>query len=424
MQSSESEIFSRVFFVIIGIIVYRFGSYIPIPGIDPIKLTHFFQSSGMLSYFNMFSGGALSRMTIFALGIMPYISSSIIIQLLSSVVSSLKELKKQGESGQRQITQYTRYLTLVLAFIQSFGVSKFVVSFGFVTYPSFVFYLISVVTLTTGSVFLMWLGEQITERGIGNGISLLIFASIASGIPPALARTFTQIRNGNLTLITLFLIILFIIVITLFVVRFERAQRRITVNYAKRQVGNKLYAGQSSHLPLKINMAGVIPPIFASSILIFPSTLAKWFSATPGLGWLNTVSLALSFGQPLFILVYCFAILFFCFFYTALVFDSRETAENLKKSGAFIPGIRPGTQTAGFINRVMSNLTLVGAVYIMIVCVVPMVFMHAWNVPFTFGGTSLLIVVVVVMDFIAQLQSYLMSSQYGNLMDKSKFRFK
>jgi preprotein translocase subunit SecY len=424
MQSSESEVVSRVLFVIIGIIVYRFGAFIPIPGIDPIKLAHAFQSSGMLSYFNMFSGGALSRMTIFALGIMPYISASIIIQLLSSVLGSLKELKKQGESGQRQITQYTRYLTLVIAFIQSFGVSKFVVSFGFVAYPSAVFYLISIVTLTTGSVFLMWLGEQITERGVGNGISLIIFASIASGIPTALARTFTQIRNGNLTLITLFLIVLFIIVITLLVVRFERAQRRITVNYAKRQVGNKLYAGQSSHLPLKINMAGVIPPIFASMILIFPSTLAKWFAATPGLGWLNTVSLALSYGQPLFIFVYCCAILFFCFFYTALVFDSRETAENLKKSGAFIPGIRPGSQTASFINRVMSNLTLVGAIYIMIVCVVPMVFMHAWNVPFNFGGTSLLIVVVVVMDFIAQLQSYLMSSQYGNLMDKSKFRFK
>lgn len=423
-QSSMSEVVSRVLFVIIGLIVYRFGSYIPVPGVDPVKLSHFFNSSGVLSYFNMFSGGALSRMTIFALGIMPYISSSIIIQLLSSVYAPLKELKKQGESGQRQITQYTRYLTLVLAFIQSIGISKFIVSFGFVSLDLNIFYIVSVVSLTTGSVFLMWLGEQITERGIGNGISILIFASIASGIPPALGRTFTQVREGNLSLVTLFLIAVLIIAITLFVVRFERAQRKITVHYAKRQVGNKLYSGQSSHLPLKINMAGVIPPIFASSILIFPSTLAKWFASTPGLGWLNSVSLALSYGQPLFVLVYCLAVLFFCFFYTSLVFDPRETAENLKKSGAFIPGIRPGAQTSSFINRVMSNLTLVGAIYIIIVCVVPMVFMHAWNVPFSFGGTSLLIIVVVVIDFISQLQSYLMSSQYGNLMEKNKHRFR
>lgn len=423
-QNSMSEVFSRVLFVIIGIIVYRFGSYIPVPGVDPVKLAHLFQSSGMLSYFNMFSGGALSRMTIFALGIMPYISSSIIVQLLSSVYAPLKELKKQGESGQRQITQYTRYLTLFIALIQSLGMVQFIISSGAVSLDLHIFYVVAVVSLTTGSVFLMWLGEQMTERGIGNGISILIFASIASGIPPALGRTFSQVRDGNLSLATLFLIAAMIILITLFVVRFERAQRKITVHYAKRQVGNKLYAGQSSHLPLKINMAGVIPPIFASSILIFPSTLAKWFSSTPGLGWLNSVSLALSYGQPIFVLVYCLAVLFFCFFYTSLVFDPRETAENLKKSGAFIPGIRPGSKTAEFINRVMSNLTLIGAIYIIIVCVVPMVFMHAWNVPFSFGGTSLLIIVVVVIDFISQLQSYLMNSQYGNLMEKNKFRFK
>ena len=424
MQNSSSEVMSRIIFVIIGIIVYRFGAYIPVPGVDPIKLAHFFESNGMLSYFNMFSGGALSRMTIFALGIMPYISASIIVQLLSSVMVSLKELKKQGESGQQMITQYTRYLTLVLSLVQSIGVTKGIVSFGFVNADSVYFYAISILSLTAGSVFLMWLGEQITERGIGNGISLLIFASIASGIPPALGRTFTQVRNGNLSVMTLFLILALIIIITLFVVRIERAQRRITVNYAKKQVGNKLYAAQTNHLPLKINMAGVIPPIFASSILIFPSTLAKLFSSSAGFGWLNSISLALSYGQPLFIFVYCCAIFFFCFFYTALVFDSRETAENLKKSGAFIPGIRPGTQTANFINRVVTNLTSVGALYISVVCVTPMLFMHIWSVPFNFGGTSLLIVVVVVMDFIAQLQSQLMSTQYGDLMAKKQRRFK
>ena len=311
MQDSASEITSRITFLIIGIIVYRFGAYIPIPGVDPTKLAHFFESNGMLKYFNMFSGGALSRMTIFALGIMPYISSSIIVQLLSSIYAPLKELKKQGESGQRQITQYTRYLTLLLALFQSFGVYTFSSSAHLVSYDPILFCITSVVTVTTGSVFLMWLGEQITERGIGNGISLLIFASIASGIPPALGRTFTQIRNGNLSLMTLVLIGFFIVLITLFVVRFERAQRKITVNYAKKQVGNKLYAGHASHLPLKINMAGVIPPIFASAILMVPSTLAHFFassSSSVGGGILGQISLALSYGQPLFILIYCISL--------------------------------------------------------------------------------------------------------------------
>lgn len=419
-----TELRRRLLFVLIGIVVYRLGSYIPIPGIDPAKLAQFFQTqqNGILGLFNMFSGGALSRLTVFALGIMPYISASIIIQLLTSVSPRLGALKKEGEAGQRKLTQYTRYGTLILSLFQGFGMTKYIVSQGLAFYPSAAFYVISVVTLVTGTMFLMWLGEQMTERGVGNGISLLIFSSIASGIPTALSNTFEQTRDGNLSVIVLLLVLAIILIVTTFVVFVERAQRRITVNYAKRQQGRGMYAAQSSHLPLKINMSGVIPPIFATSILLFPSTLSQWFGTAPGMHWLSVVGLALSFGQPLYIVLFVLAIVFFCFFYTALVFNPRDTADNLKRSGAFIPGIRPGEQTAKYIDGVMSRLTLVGAVYVSLVCLLPMLLMLEWNVPFYFGGTSLLIVVVVVMDFMAQIQSHLMSSRYDSLLKKANLK--
>ncbi|NCX94315.1 MAG: preprotein translocase subunit SecY [Gammaproteobacteria bacterium] len=419
-----SELRSRVLFVLIGIIVYRFGAYIPVPGIDPVKLAQFFhnQENGIFGLFNMFSGGALSRLTIFALGIMPYISASIIIQLLSSVLPSLAELKKEGEAGQRKITQYTRYATLLLATIQAFGMTRYIVGQGLVFYPSITFYLVSTLTLATGTMFLMWLGEQMTERGVGNGISLLIFSSIVSGLPTALVHTFDQAKQGNLSLIALLLIVLVVLAVTAFVVFVERAQRRITVNYAKRQQGRRMYAAQSSHLPLKINISGVIPPIFASSILLFPMTLSQWFSTTPGFGWLAKVGLALSPPQPLYLVLYAGAVIFFCFFYTALVFNPRDTADNLKRSGAFIPGIRPGDQTARFIDGVMSRLTMSGAIYVTLVSLLPMFLLLAWNVPFYFGGTSLLIVVVVLMDFMAQVQSHLMASKYDSLLKKANIK--
>jgi preprotein translocase subunit SecY len=418
------ELRRRLFFVLLGVLVYRLGSYVPVPGIDPVKLANFFhsQENTVFGLFNMFSGGALSRLTVFALGIMPYISASIIVQLLTAISPKLGELRKEGASGQRKIVQYTRYGTLLLALFQALGMTKYIVSQGLVYYPSFLFYVTSTITLTTGTMFLMWLGEQMTERGVGNGISLLIFASIASGIPTALMHTFEQAHDGNLSLIALLTILAIILAVTTFVVFMERAQRKITVNYAKRQQGNKLYAAQTSHLPLKINMSGVIPPIFASSILLFPATLSQWFGAAKGMQWLSEIGLVLTPGQPLYLIVFALAVVFFCFFYTALVFNPRDTADNLKKSGAFIPGVRPGEQTAKYIDGVMSRLTLIGAVYITAVSLLPMFLMVAWNVPFYFGGTSLLIVVVVIMDFMAQVQSHIMSSRYDSLLKKANLK--
>lgn len=415
------ELKQRILFVILGIVIYRLGAYIPVPGIDPVKLANFFhqEGNGLFGLFNMFSGGAFSRMTVFALGIMPYISSSIIIQLLTAVSPTLGELKKEGEAGQRKITQYTRYGTLFLSLFQSLGMAKFMMSQGLVIYNPLAFYIIAAATLTTGTMFLMWLGEQMTERGIGNGISIIIFSSIVSGIPLALMHTFQQTRQGEMSLIGLLFIFVVIIAVTMFVVFVERAQRRITVNYAKRQMGRKMMQAQSSHLPLKINMAGVIPPIFASSILIFPATISKWFGSSPDMSWLANIGLALSWGQPLYLVLYAVLVIFFCFFYTAIVFNPKDTADNLKRSGAFIPGIRPGDQTAKYIDMVMSRLTLVGALYITVVALLPMILMIEWNVPFYFGGTSLLIVVVVVMDFISQVQSHWMSNRYESLMKKS-----
>ena len=416
-----AELKHRLLFVLMGIVVYRLGAFIPVPGIDPVKLATFFhsQENTILGLFNMFSGGALKRLTIFALGIMPYISASIIIQMLGAVMPSLEELKKQGESGQRKLTQYTRYLTLFLSVFQALGMTKYIVAQGLAFYPSFIFFFTSTITLTTGTMFLMWLGEQMTERGVGNGISLLIFASIASGIPTALDHTFEQSRQGNLSLIALLLIVVVMLGVTAFVVFMERAQRRVTVNYAKRQQGRKMYQAQTSHLPLKINMSGVIPPIFASSILLFPSTIGTWFGSTEGLGWMSNLGLWLAPGQPLYMIVYAILIFVFCFFYTALVFNPKDTADNLQRSGAFIPGIRPGEQTARYIEGVMERLTMVGAVYITAVSLLPMILMLFWHVPFYFGGTSLLIIVVVIMDFLAQMQSHLMSTKYDALLKKA-----
>jgi preprotein translocase subunit SecY len=426
VKAGLQELKNRLLFVLLGVIIYRFGAYIPVPGIDPIKLAQFFnsQSNSIFGLFNMFSGGALSRLSLFALGIMPYISASIIVQLLSSLVPKLYSLKKEGESGQRKIMQYTRFATLLLALVQSFGMSRYIVDQGLVYYSSTIFYCIATVTLTTGTMFLMWLGEQITERGVGNGISLIIFSSIVSGLPIAVSHTFDQVRQGNLSFFALLTVLAVIVLVTVFVVFFERAQRRITVNYAKRQQGNKIYAAQSSHLPFKINISGVIPPIFASSVLLFPMTLSQWFSATPGMGWLSKVGLALSPPQPLYMILYTVVVMFFCFYYTAMVFNPRDTADNLKRSGAFVPGIRPGEQTANFIDTVMSRLTLAGGAYVTLVSLLPMFLMLGWNVPFYFGGTSLLIVVVVMMDFMAQIQSYLMSAKYDNLLSKANLRGK
>ena len=422
-KSSLSELKSRIIFVIIGIVVFRLGSYIPVPGTDPLQVAKFFaqQKNTILGMFNMFSGGALSRLTIFALGVMPYISASIVFQLLTAVVPTLAEIKKEGEAGQRKITQYTRYATFFLAVFQSFGIATYMYSKGLVLpdLSKYYFYASAVVSLTTGSVFLMWLGEQMTERGIGNGISMLIFSGIVSGFPSAVALTLQQVHSQTMSTFALLFGVLVIVAVTAFVVFMERAQRRISVNYAKRQQGRKLMSAQSSHLPLKINMAGVIPPIFASSIMLFPATLSQWFGSSHGLSWLSEIGLALAPGQPLYVIIFTAAVMFFCFFYTSIVFNPRETADNLKKNGAFIPGIRPGTQTANFIDAVMSRLTMVGGVYITAVCLLPLFLMSYWNVPFYFGGTSLLIVVVVIMDFMAQVQSYLMSTQYDSLLKKA-----
>jgi preprotein translocase subunit SecY len=426
---SLSELRKRIFFLIGALIVFRIGTFIPVPGIDLTVMQQIFdqQKNGILGMFNMFSGGALERMSIFALGVMPYISASIIMQLMTVAVPTLEQLKKEGESGRRKITQYTRYFTVVLATFQSIGISMALQgqssgADALVVNPGFSFVFTATVTLVTGTLFLMWLGEQVTERGIGNGISMLIFAGIVAGLPSAIGGTLELVRTGALNSIIVLFLLVGIVAVTAFVVFVERGQRRITVNYAKRQQGNKMYAAQSSHLPLKLNMAGVIPPIFASSIILFPATLGSWFGQQEGMRWLQDISAALSPGQPLYVMFYAAAIIFFCFFYTALVFNSKETAENLKKSGAFIPGIRPGKQTAEYIDAVLSRLTLVGALYITAVSLMPEFLILFWNVPFYFGGTSLLIIVVVVMDFMAQVQAHLMSHQYDSLMKKSNFK--
>ncbi|MFP5397179.1 MAG: preprotein translocase subunit SecY [Gammaproteobacteria bacterium] len=415
----------RLVFLLLALVVYRIGAHIPVPGIDPDQLRQLFQSQsgGILSLFNMFSGGALSRFTVFALGIMPYISASIIMQLMTHVVPTLEQLKKEGEAGRRKITQYTRYGTLALALFQSLGIALALEgSPGLVISPGFGFRMTAVVSLVAGTMFLMWLGEQITERGLGNGISLLIFAGIVAGLPSAMGGLFELVRTGSMSIIVALFILAIVVLVTYFVVFVERGQRKILVNYAKRQVGNKVYGGQSSHLPLKLNMSGVIPPIFASSIILLPATVVGWFATGEGMRWLRDLSAALSPGQPIYVMLYAAMIIFFCFFYTALVFNSRETADNLKKSGAFIPGIRPGDQTARYIDKILSRLTLVGAAYITAVCLLPEFLVLRYNVPFYFGGTSLLIIVVVTMDFWAQVQSYVMSQQYESLLKKANFR--
>jgi preprotein translocase subunit SecY len=425
-QNGLSELRSRLFFVLGAIIVFRLGSYVPIPGIDAAVLSQLFeqQKGTIVEMFNMFSGGALERASILALGIMPYITASIIVQLLSAVHPPLMELKKEGEQGRRKISQYTRYLTLMLAIFQSIGVATGLPNLisGLVINPGFGFYFTAVVSLVTGTMFLMWLGEQITERGIGNGISILIFAGIVAGLPTAIGQTAEQARQGEINLIFLLLIAAIVMGLTYLVVFVERAQRRIVVNYAKRQQGRKMYQAQSSHLPLKVNMAGVIPPIFASSIILFPGTIAGWFGQNEATSWLQDVALMLSPGQPLYVGLYAAAIVFFCFFYTALTFNPRETADNLKKSGAFVPGIRPGEQTSRYLDKVMTRLTLAGAIYITFVCLVPEFMLLTWNVPFYFGGTSLLIIVVVIMDFMAQVQTHLMSSQYESVLKKANLK--
>ncbi len=415
----------RLVFLLLALVVYRIGAHIPVPGIDPTQLQQLFkgQQGGILSLFNMFSGGALSRFTIFALGIMPYISASIIMQLMTYVLPALEQLKKEGEGGRRKITQYTRYGTLGLALFQSLGIAiALESSAGLVIAPGFAFRMTSVVTLTAGTMFLMWLGEQITERGLGNGISILIFGGIAAGLPNAIGGLLELVRTGAMSIIVALIVVVLIGAVTFFVVFVERGQRKILVNYARRQVGNKVYGGQSSHLPLKLNMAGVIPPIFASSIILLPATVANWFSTGGSMRWLKDISSTLSPGQPVYVMLYTGAIIFFCFFYTALVFNSRETADNLKKSGAFIPGIRPGDQTAKYIDKILLRLTLAGAIYITFVCLLPEFLILKYNVPFYFGGTSLLIIVVVTMDFMAQVQNYLMSQQYESLLKKANFK--
>jgi preprotein translocase subunit SecY len=415
----------RLIFLVLALVVYRIGTHIPVPGIDPDQLRQLFnsQQGGILGLFNMFSGGALSRFSVFALGIMPYISASIIFQMLTYVLPSLEAMRKEGESGRRKITQYTRYATLGLALVQSYGIAVALQSQqGLVLNPGLMFVFICMVSLVTGTIFLMWLGEQITERGLGNGISILIFAGIVAGLPTAIGGLFELVRTGAIGPLAAIFIIALIVLVTAFVVFVERGQRKILVNYAKRQVGNKIYGGQSSHLPLKINMAGVIPPIFASSLILFPATLAGWFTTGDATRWIRDLAAALSPGQPLYILLYAGLIIFFCFFYTALVFNSKETADNLKKSGAFVPGIRPGDQTARYIDKILMRLTLAGALYITLVCLVPEFLNLRFSVPFYFGGTSLLIVVVVTMDFMSQVQAYLMTHQYESLLKKANFK--
>ncbi|MFB9886593.1 preprotein translocase subunit SecY [Balneatrix alpica] len=424
VQSGLGELWARLRFVLMAIVVYRIGAHIPVPGINPDRLAAMFeQNQGtILSLFNMFSGGALERMSILALGIMPYISASIIMQLMTVVVPQLEQLKKEGESGRRKITQYTRYGTVVLALFQGAGLAVGLASQGIAFQASLSFYAVAVATLVAGSVFMMWLGEQVTEKGIGNGISILIYAGIVAGLPGAIGQSFEAARQGDLSILALLAIAVVAVATVAFVVFVERGQRRITINYAKRQHGRHMYAAQTSHLPLKVNMAGVIPPIFASSILLFPASLGQWFGQSENMQWLQDIALALSPGQPLYLLLFAISIVFFCFFYTALMFNPKDVADNLKKSGALIPGIRPGDQSARYIDNVLTRLTLAGALYITAVSLMPQFLVVAWNVPFYFGGTSLLIVVVVVMDFMAQVQSHLMSHQYESLMRKSNLR--
>lgn len=419
------ELKARLWFLLGALIVYRLGAHIPVPGIDPTVLKQLFdtQKDGILGMFNMFSGGALSRFTVFALGIMPYISASIIMQLLTVVSPQLEQLKKEGEAGRRQITKYTRYGTVLLATFQALGIAIALEGqAGLVLDPGLAFRITAVTTLVAGTMFLMWLGEQITERGIGNGISIIIFAGIVAGLPHAIGSTLDLAKTGAFSIPLVIFLFVAVILVTALVVFVERGQRKITVNYAKRQVGNRIYGGQSTHLPLKLNMAGVIPPIFASSIILFPATLAGWFGSSEHMYWLKDVSAKLSPGQPLYILLFAAAILFFAFFYTALVFNPKETADNLKKSGAFVPGIRPGDQTAKYIDRIMGRLTLIGALYITLVCLLPEFLVLKFNTPFYFGGTSLLIIVVVTMDFMTQVQSHLMSQQYEGLLKKANFK--
>jgi preprotein translocase subunit SecY len=415
----------RLMFLLMALIVYRIGAHIPVPGIDPAQLQQFFkgQEGGILGMANLMSGGALSRFTIFALGIMPYISASIIMQLLTYVVPTFEQIKKEGEAGRRKITQYTRYGTLGLALFQSLGIAVALeASAGLVISPGMGFRVTAVFTLTAGTMFLMWLGEQITERGLGNGISILIFAGIAANLPSALGGLMELVRTGAMSILVSLFIVLLVALVTYFVVFVERGQRKILVNYARRQVGNKVYGGQSSHLPLKLNMAGVIPPIFASSIILLPATVVGWLSTGDSMRWLKDIASSMTPGQPIYVMFYAAAIIFFCFFYTALVFNSRETADNLKKSGAFVPGIRPGEHTAKYIDRILLRLTLAGAIYITAVCLLPEFLILKYNVPFYFGGTSLLIIVVVTMDFMAQVQNYLMSQQYESLLKKARFK--
>ncbi|MER0204809.1 MAG: preprotein translocase subunit SecY [Nitrosomonas sp.] len=420
-----ADLKKRLWFLLLALIVYRIGAHVPVPGIDPIVLKDLFESqeSGVLGMFNMFSGGALSRFSIFALGIMPYISASIIMQLGTVAIPFLESLKKEGESGRRKITQYTRYGTVALALVQSYGISIALQSqAGLVINPGGMFTITTVITLVTGTIFLMWLGEQITERGIGNGISLIIFAGIAAGLPSAIGGTLDLVSTGSMHFLIALGIFVAAACVTGIVVFVEKGQRRILVNYAKRQIGQKVYGGQSSHLPLKLNMSGVIPPIFASSIILFPATLAGWFANDESVTWLKDISSALSPGQPIYVILYAMMIIFFCFFYTALVFNPKETADNLKKSGAFVPGIRPGEQTTRYIEKIMLRLTLSGSIYVTLVCLLPEFLILKWNVPFYFGGTSLLIIVIVTMDFMSQIQSHVMSSQYDSLLKKTNFK--
>jgi len=423
------ELRQRLVFLVLALLVFRLGAHIPVPGIDPDQLAQLFsgQKDGILGMFNLFSGGALSRFTVFALGIMPYISASIIMQLMTIVVPTLESLKKEGQAGQRKITQYTRYGTVLLATFQALGISVALQAQpGLVINPGLMFELNTVVTLVTGTMFLMWLGEQITERGLGNGISIIIFGGIVSGLPTAIGSLLELVRTGSMNILSALLIVVICIAVTYFVVFVERGQRRILVNYAKRQVGNKVYGGQSSYFPLKLNMAGVIPPIFASSIILFPATIAGWFTSGEPTNVFSRIikdlAATLAPGQPVYTILYAAAIIFFCFFYTALVFNSRETADNLKKSGAFVPGIRPGDQTGRYIDKILVRLTLAGAVYMVLVCLLPEFLVLKYNVPFYFGGTSLLIIVVVAMDFMAQVQSFVMQQQYGSLMKKANFK--
>jgi preprotein translocase subunit SecY len=415
----------RLLFLVGALLVFRIGAHIPVPGIDPVKLAELFQGQqgGILGLFNMFSGGALSRFTIFALGIMPYISASIIMQLMTAVSPQLEQLRKEGAAGQRKITQYTRYGTVFLALFQATGISIALESqAGLVMDPGLMFRFTTVTTLLTGTMFLMWLGEQVTERGLGNGISIIIFAGIAAGLPNAIAGLLELVRTGAMHPLSAIFITAAVVVVTWFVCFVERGQRKILVNYAKRQVGNKVYGGQASHLPFKLNMSGVIPPIFASSIILFPATVAGWFGSNEGAYWLKDIASTLSPGQPIYVLLYAGAIVFFCFFYTALQYNPKETADNLKKSGAFVPGIRPGDQTSRYLEKILLRLTLVGAIYVTVVCLLPEFLILRWNVPFYFGGTSLLIIVVVTMDFMAQVQAYIMTHQYESLLKKANFK--